>query len=108
MANALAVKTRNGLVGDGEDRRDRVDGEDDVGDLDEHQHRQQGRGEQDAAAADEEALAVVGVGHRHEPPEQLQGPRPRGSTCSSRCRSIRQPVTSRNAAKSRAPTRSSR
>ncbi|HYO40340.1 MAG TPA: hypothetical protein VER39_11865 [Nocardioidaceae bacterium] len=62
------------LVGDGEDGRDRVDGEDHVGDLHEHEHGQQRRGQQDTVAADEEPLPVVGVGHRHVPAEQPQRP----------------------------------
>ena len=39
------VKTMNGSVRDGEDRGDRVDREDDVGDLDQQQRHEQRRRE---------------------------------------------------------------
>ena len=60
------------LTGDGEDRGDGVDGEHHIGGLDQHQHRQQGRGEEHSALADQQALAVVRVCHRHEAAEEPQ------------------------------------
>ena len=59
---------------DAEDRRDRVDGEDHVGRLDDHQHQQQRRRPQPAVLADEEALAAILAGERHE---ALEGPHDR-------------------------------
>jgi hypothetical protein len=55
-----------------EDRRNRVDGEDDVGRRDDHEHRQQRRCDSPAAVADDESVAVVVGGHRDPPAQQPQ------------------------------------
>ena len=44
MAKALEANTMNVLAAHGEDRRHRVDGEHDVGRLDQHEHGEQRRG----------------------------------------------------------------
>ena len=59
IANAFEVKTMNGSLGHGEDRRDRVDREHDVGEVDHQQRHEQRRREQLAVAAHEETCAVA-------------------------------------------------
>jgi len=68
---------------DGENRRDRIDGEDHVGCLGHDQDHEQRRREQaaslatsvEAVVANDEALAMQPVRHRQEPPQDPQHPR---------------------------------
>nr|RZI35822.1 hypothetical protein BJQ95_01787 [Cryobacterium sp. SO1] len=60
------------FTSDGEDSRDRVNGEDDVRDLHQHQHGQQRGRHHDSCLADQKPLPVVRVGHRHEPAKHLE------------------------------------
>ena len=56
-----------------EDRWDGVDGEDDVGDFDEHEHGQQRRGHEHAVATCPEFLSVVVLRRGHEALEEPEG-----------------------------------
>ena len=58
--------------GDGEDRRDRIDREDDVGDRDHHQHDEQRRVLTAPALAQPQRFAVVAPHHREAPGEPAQ------------------------------------
>ncbi|MNQ90452.1 hypothetical protein D3C85_1057950 [compost metagenome] len=65
-----------GIGRDGEDRRHRIHGEDDVSELDRHQGQEQRRGVPDHSSGrirltHEEPRAVQGVSHRHAPPQPL-------------------------------------
>ena len=66
MAKAFELKTMNVLAAHGEDRRDRVDGEDDVARLDHDEHREQRRGQPLAVDPREQRLAVVLARGRHD------------------------------------------
>ena len=61
------------FAADGQDRRDGVDGEDDVGRLDEHEHGEQRGGEPLRVVFGEQLLAVVGVRGRHDSPHESHG-----------------------------------
>ena len=53
------VKTMNGSCRHAEDRRNRVDREDQIGELDQDEHEQQRRRQSPAGLDDEEVLAAV-------------------------------------------------
>ena len=69
------VKTMNGSLRHGEDGRDRVDREDDVGVLDHDEDEEERRGEQAAVDAGQESLAVVSRRDRqhaaHQPQDRI-------------------------------------
>ena len=58
------------LLRDGEDRRHGIDGEDDVGDFEEHEADKKRRGVEHAGVAHKEILTVELGGHRDDFPEQ--------------------------------------
>src|SRR5206468_11324978 len=59
-----------GVAGDAEDGGDRVDGEDDVGRLDDDEHQGERGGGEAPVLAHEETPAVEPRGHRHEALEE--------------------------------------
>ena len=100
MANTLDVKTIERLARDREDRRHRVDGEDDVAHLEEQQRHQQRRGVPAVRRRRTKnrwpcRSGVTGIQRRNS---RISGLRS-GSTCCSGVRSIFMPVAIRNAPK---------
>ena len=73
MANAFDGEHDERLPADRQDGRDGVDGEHDVGGLDEHEHGEQRRGEHAWRSAGEQLLAVVLVGGRHDRAHEPHG-----------------------------------